>query len=103
MSDDTLVLARRAVALGLTVGDREMQAWGRLWSMDTNAWLLTRGNDIAPIPGTRRVARVEENTAAESVDLTVDQLDRLNKLTPAACERHDEANMAKIDQWHRNL
>jgi hypothetical protein len=37
MSDDTLALARRAVALGLTVGDREMQAWGRLWSMDVHA------------------------------------------------------------------
>jgi len=32
-----LVLARHAVALGLTVGDREMQAWGRLWSMDVHA------------------------------------------------------------------
>jgi aryl-alcohol dehydrogenase-like predicted oxidoreductase len=31
------------------------------------AWLLTRGNDIAPIPGTRRVARVEENTAADAI------------------------------------
>lgn len=35
--DDRLALARRAVALGLTVGDREMQAWGRLWSMDVHA------------------------------------------------------------------
>ncbi|MDZ4068214.1 MAG: cytochrome P450, partial [Tabrizicola sp.] len=31
-ADDRLTLARRAVALGLAVGDREMQAWGRLWS-----------------------------------------------------------------------
>ena len=30
------------------------------------AWILTRGDDIAPIPGTRRVARVEENTAADT-------------------------------------
>ena len=37
LADDRLVLARRAVALGLTVGDREMQAWGRLWSMDAHA------------------------------------------------------------------
>lgn len=37
MSDDRLALARRAVALGVTVGDREMQAWGRLWSMDVHA------------------------------------------------------------------
>jgi aryl-alcohol dehydrogenase-like predicted oxidoreductase len=61
------------------------------------AWLLTRGDDIAPIPGTRRVARVEENTAAESVELSAAQLSRLNNLTPAAGERHDEANMASID------
>jgi aryl-alcohol dehydrogenase-like predicted oxidoreductase len=61
------------------------------------AWLLTRGNDIAPIPGTRRVFRVEENTAAGGIELTVDQLDRLNALQPAAGERHDEANMAFID------
>ena len=33
------------------------------------AWILTRGDDIAPIPGTRRVARVEENTAADTVEL----------------------------------
>ncbi|WP_326668842.1 aldo/keto reductase [Streptomyces canus] len=61
------------------------------------AWLLTRGDDIAPIPGTRRVARVEENTAADAVELSAAQLDRLNNLTPAAGERHDEANMASID------
>src|SRR4051794_8205453 len=62
------------------------------------AWLLTRGDDIAPIPGTRRVARVEENTAADAVELSAAQLDRLNNLTPAAGERHDEANMASIDR-----
>ena len=62
------------------------------------AWLLTRGDDIAPIPGTRRVSRVEENTAADAVELSAAQLDRLNNLTPAAGERHDEANMASIDR-----
>jgi aryl-alcohol dehydrogenase-like predicted oxidoreductase len=62
------------------------------------AWLLAQGNDIAPIPGTRRVARVEENTAADTVELSGDQLDRLNHLTPAAGERHDKANMASIDR-----
>ncbi|MFF1568707.1 aldo/keto reductase [Streptomyces sp. NPDC058293] len=62
------------------------------------AWLLTRGDDIAPIPGTRRVSRVEENTAADGVELSAAQLDRLNHLTPAAGERHDEANMASIDR-----
>ena len=62
------------------------------------AWLLTRGDDIAPIPGTRRVSRVEENTAADGIELTADQLDRLNTLRPAAGERHDETNMASIDR-----
>src|SRR5207302_7651016 len=38
------------------------------------AWILTRGDDIAPIPGTRRVARVEENTAADKIQLTEAQL-----------------------------
>ena len=58
------------------------------------AWLLAQGDDIAPIPGTRRVTRVEENTAADGLELTADQLARLNDLTPAAGERHSEANMA---------
>ncbi|MFC9674440.1 aldo/keto reductase [Streptomyces sp. NPDC056949] len=62
------------------------------------AWLLTRGDDIAPIPGTRRIARVEENTAADAIELSATQRDRLNNLTPASGERHDEANMASIDR-----
>ena len=48
------------------------------------AWLLAQGDDIAPIPGTKRVSRVEENTAADAVELSAAQLDTLNNLTPAA-------------------
>lgn len=62
------------------------------------AWLLAQGDDIAPIPGTKRVSRVEENTAADRIELSLDQIARLNKLTPAAGERHDEGNMAVIDR-----
>ncbi|MGH3411019.1 MAG: aldo/keto reductase, partial [Streptosporangiaceae bacterium] len=62
------------------------------------AWLLAQGNDIAPIPGTRRVARVEENTAADGIQLSDDQLERLSNLTPASGERHNEASMAAIDR-----
>ena len=62
------------------------------------AWLLTQGDDIAPIPGTRRVARVEENTAADGIELSAEQIERLNNLTPAAGERHDEVHMAAIDR-----
>jgi aryl-alcohol dehydrogenase-like predicted oxidoreductase len=62
------------------------------------AWLLAQGDDIAPIPGTRRIARVEENTAADSIQLSADQLERLNHLTPAAGERHNDLSMALIDR-----
>jgi aryl-alcohol dehydrogenase-like predicted oxidoreductase len=62
------------------------------------AWLLAQGDDIAPIPGTKRVARVEENTAADGVELSAEQIERLNNLTPAAGARHDEGNMALIDR-----
>lgn len=54
------------------------------------AWLLAQGEDIAPIPGTKRVHRVEENTAAADVRLTSEQLDKLSSLPPAAGETHPE-------------
>jgi aryl-alcohol dehydrogenase-like predicted oxidoreductase len=62
------------------------------------AWLLAQGDDIAPIPGTKRVDRVEENTAADRVELNASQIERLNNLTPAVGERHDAGNMAVIDR-----
>ena len=62
------------------------------------AWLLAQGDDIAPIPGTKRVSRVEENTAADQLELSAEQIERLNNLTPAAGERHEEAQMAVIDR-----
>jgi Aldo/keto reductase family len=62
------------------------------------AWLLAQGDDIGPIPGTKRVSRVEENTAADQLELSAEQIERLNTLTPAAGERHEEAQMAVIDR-----
>jgi aryl-alcohol dehydrogenase-like predicted oxidoreductase len=62
------------------------------------AWLLAQGDDIAPIPGTKRVSRVEENTAADGVELSSEQIQRLNDLTPATGERHEEAQMSTIDR-----
>ncbi len=62
------------------------------------AWLLAQGDDIAPIPGTKRVARVEENTAADRLALSPVQIERLNNLAPASGERHDAGNMAVIDR-----
>lgn len=62
------------------------------------AWLLAQGDDIAPIPGTKRVAYVEENTAAENLKLSAAHIARLDNLRPAAGERHDPGNMAVIDR-----
>ena len=62
------------------------------------AWLLARGDDIAPIPGTKRISRVEENPAADAIELSADQLARLDDLQPPVGERHDEANMAVVDR-----
>lgn len=62
------------------------------------AWLLAKGNDIAPIPGTKRVERVEENVAADAVELDAEQIAKLDNLTPAAGEHHNEAQMQMIDR-----
>jgi aryl-alcohol dehydrogenase-like predicted oxidoreductase len=62
------------------------------------AWLLTKGNDIAPIPGTKHVARVEENVGADAIDLSPEQIDRLDKLPPAAGEHHNEQQMRLIER-----
>ncbi|MEU6447415.1 aldo/keto reductase [Streptomyces sp. NPDC046979] len=62
------------------------------------AWLLAQGGGIAPIPGTKRTDRLEENSAADGIRLTPGQITRLNNLTPASGERHAEPDMAAIDQ-----
>ncbi|WP_445160061.1 aldo/keto reductase [Mycobacterium sp. Dal123C01] len=62
------------------------------------AWLLAKGPDIVPIPGTKRVARLEENVGADSVELTPEQLARLDQLTPAVGGHHAEAQMGWIDR-----
>jgi aryl-alcohol dehydrogenase-like predicted oxidoreductase len=62
------------------------------------AWLLAQGDHIAPIPGTRRVASVEENTAADAVELTGEQLAQLGSLPAAAGETHNEAGMRMMER-----
>ncbi|WP_372672449.1 aldo/keto reductase [Amycolatopsis kentuckyensis] len=62
------------------------------------AWLLAQGDDIAPIPGTTRIDRLEENTAADGVGLTDAHVARLNNLESAVGDRYDEANMAALDR-----
>jgi aryl-alcohol dehydrogenase-like predicted oxidoreductase len=62
------------------------------------AWILAKGPDIVPIPGTKRVARLEENVGADSVELTPEQLARLDQITPAVGGHHAEAQMGWIDR-----
>jgi len=62
------------------------------------AWLLTKGDDIVPIPGTKRVPRVEENVGADAVELSAEQIDRLDELPPAAGEHHNEQQMQMIER-----
>ena len=62
------------------------------------AWLLTKGDDIAPIPGTKRVARVEENVGADTLELSAEQIDRLDRLPAAAGEHHNEQQMRMIER-----
>jgi aryl-alcohol dehydrogenase-like predicted oxidoreductase len=58
------------------------------------AWLLAQGDDVVPIPGTKRVERLEENVAAADVELSEDQLERLRALPAPAGDRY--ADMTPI-------
>jgi len=62
------------------------------------AWVLAQGDDIAPIPGTKRVSRVEENCAAEAVHLTPGQIATLDTLTPASGDHHNEEQMRLLER-----
>jgi aryl-alcohol dehydrogenase-like predicted oxidoreductase len=46
------------------------------------AWLLAKGPDIVPIPGTKHVSRLEENLAADAVELTADHVTNPTKSHP---------------------
>jgi len=63
------------------------------------AWLLTRGDDVVPIPATRRISRVDENAAAARVQLEPVHLERLEKAFPpgvTAGTRYPEKQMANM-------
>ncbi len=62
------------------------------------AWVLAQGDDIVPIPGTKRVARLEENVAADEVRLTSEQIERLTHVTPPAGEHHNAQQMTMIER-----
>ena len=63
------------------------------------AWLLARGQDIFPIPGTKRVSHLEENVGALEVSLTPEEVDRLDSAFPmgaAAGTRYPEQAMKAV-------
>ncbi len=65
------------------------------------AWLLHQGDDIVPIPGTKRRKYLEENAAAAEVELTDEDLHRIEEVAPAgaaAGERYDEASMRTVNR-----
>jgi aryl-alcohol dehydrogenase-like predicted oxidoreductase len=65
----------------------------------TLAWLLAMGDDIIPIPGTKRRAYLEENLGALEVTLTRDDLERIDEAMPpgaAAGARYPEAQMRAV-------
>ncbi len=62
------------------------------------AWVLAQGEDVVPIPGTKRRKYLEENAAAVGVELSDEDLSRIEaELPETAGERYDEAGMAAVN------
>ena len=60
------------------------------------AWILAQGDNIAPIPGTKRISYLEENVAADSITLTGAQLETLGGIHAAAGDRY--ADMSPLNK-----
>jgi len=63
------------------------------------AWLLARGADIVPIPGTRKVARLDENSAAAEIELSAADMAHLDEAAPVgagAGERYAPSGMKTV-------
>ncbi|WP_303718919.1 aldo/keto reductase [Brevundimonas naejangsanensis] len=65
------------------------------------AWVLAQGEDLVPIPGTRRIATLEQNAAAADIVLTPDELARIEAVFPrgaAAGERYAPGGMSSLNR-----
>jgi aryl-alcohol dehydrogenase-like predicted oxidoreductase len=63
------------------------------------AWVLAQGDDIVPIPGTRRIERLEENIAALDVELTAQDLAEISAALPEGLgDRYSAQGMATLDR-----
>ena len=65
------------------------------------AWLLHQGDDVVPIPGTRRIKYLDENAAAADIELSHEHLHRVDELFPpgaAAGDRYAPAGMQTVER-----
>jgi aryl-alcohol dehydrogenase-like predicted oxidoreductase len=60
------------------------------------AWVHSRGRDVVPIPGTKRREYLEQNVAAADLELTADELQRLEEVFPTAGDRY--ADMSSVNR-----
>ena len=88
--DTNLRLADEVAAVAAEVGATPGQV--------ALAWLLAQGEHIVPIPGTKRVSRVEENCAADAVELTSEQVERLTNLPVASGDHHAAQQMLLLER-----
>jgi aryl-alcohol dehydrogenase-like predicted oxidoreductase len=62
------------------------------------AWLLAQGNDIVPIPGSRRIPHLEENAEAVNIELTPDDLARIDEVAPQGATAGDRyPDMSRVN------
>ena len=88
--DANLVLARKVAEIAEGKGVTPAQL--------ALAWVLAQGDDVVPIPGTKRREYLEQNAGAVDVELTAEDLARIDAEIPrAAGERYDESGMAAVN------
>jgi aryl-alcohol dehydrogenase-like predicted oxidoreductase len=92
---DNLVQNQRLVAKLREIAEDKGCTQGQL----ALAWVLSRGKDIVPIPGTKRRSYLEENLQAAQLVLTPRELAQLeHELPPAAGERYDRSGMSTLNR-----
>jgi aryl-alcohol dehydrogenase-like predicted oxidoreductase len=90
--DKNLELVKRIEALAAEKGVKPSQL--------ALAWVMAQGNDIVPIPGTKRRTYLEENAAASSITFTPEELARIDEIAPkgeTAGERYAAAAMQYVN------
>jgi aryl-alcohol dehydrogenase-like predicted oxidoreductase len=88
--DENLHRVQEVVAVAHEVGATAAQV--------SLAWLLAKGADWAPIPGTIRIPHLEEDLGAVGITLTLEQVTRLDNVTQPLGDHHGPAQMAMFDR-----